>query len=513
MKAKKVLALLLSCACILSALSGCGETTTNSNNSSETTEISSQTTSSEESVSAEKFDPRSITEGVTLTVAAVGKPNIIDYETNYVTKKIEEDLGVNLEFITIPSADYHTKLNVMVSGGESLPDIVLYPWNNYVNWANEGAIIPLNEYYENTDYSANIRKFMEENDVDIINDFKDAEGNIYKFPLNAGTLVNREYGEQNVQRIWIYEPWLEALGKEMPKTAEEFFEICKLVKETDLNGNGKHDEIPLIGTRFATGESANNGWFDLLMNGYVYSSGYEMYFSENGKVGLSYATDEFKEGLKYIKKWFDEGLIPEEVFTLTSINDLVDAQDQIVFAHSGTTSGPKNLERKSAYTPIVALENINGKAVSHMKYPVFTCNGIGSSAGPVISADCENPLAAFLVLDYLCSEEMSMINTYGEEGVDWDYWENAKVENKADYGPAYEGYDISIIVYNNYSAEAQNTGYTMYACQLIPERITGGVATLATEPDTDEGKWTSLIDKKLKDIYPEHVKYAPEDRR
>ena len=516
MKAKKFLALLLSCACIVSALTGCGDTAANSSEQSNSSgSVSTEVVSSEETTATEKeaFDPRSITEGVTLTVAAVGKPNIIDYETNLVTKKVEEALGVNLEFVTIPSADYHTKLNVMVSGGEDLPDIVLYPWNNYVNWAEEGAIIPLNEYFENPDYSKNIRKFMEENGVDFISPFTDPEGNIYKFPLNEGKLVDREYGEVG-NKILIYEPWLEKLGKEVPKTMEEFYEICKLVKETDLNGNGKHDEIPLTGYKLSLSQNSANGWFDLLMNGFVYSSGLEMAYVENGKVGLSYAADEFKEGLKYIKNWMDEGLILKESITNdTAQGDaLLNATEQVVFAYSaGGIAAITDLERASNYAQVSALEAPTGKTVSQYIPSVLSYNGTGASAGPVISTGCKNPLAAFLVLDYFCSEEISMINEYGEEGVNWDYWNNAKVENKADYVPTTDGYDLSIIVYNKYSKEAQNVGYTTYTCCLIPERITGGVAKLNTEPTTPEEEWQIIINQKAYKAKTEHFKYKPEE--
>lgn len=522
MKTRKLLALTLAAACVTSSLAGCGEKkeaaeTTKAAETVKATEAKATEAAPQASAAPEAapFDPRSITEGVTLTVAAVGKPNIIDYETNAVTKKIEEDLGVNLEFITIPSADYHSKLNVMVAGGEALPDIVLYPWGNTVNWAEEGAIIPLNEYFDNPDYSANMRKFIQENGVDYVEDMKDSDGLVWRFPLNEGGLVNREYGAaSSLMKLWIYEPWVEALGKEMPTTVEEFYELCKLVKETDLNGNGKHDEIPLTGWLVNLSESTSDAWLNFLINPYVYSSGYEMAFVEDGKVGLSYADDRFKDGLKFVKKWIDEGLIPEESITNTIEQGkaLLQGEEQIVFAWPSTVvTNVKNTEWAAGYTPIVALTGENGKTVSHFKYDEFSYNGTSSSTGPVISADCENPLAAFLVLDYFCSEEISLMNEYGEEGVNWDYWENAKVENKEDYVPVTEGYDISLIQYNRYQAEPQNVGYTTYTTVLVPERILGGLAVLNAKAETPEQEWANTINKKLAAVNLEHLQYKPEE--
>ncbi|MBQ8082041.1 MAG: extracellular solute-binding protein [Clostridia bacterium] len=94
----------------------------------------------------EEFDPRQYTEGVTLTIAIPENATIIDYASNLTTLAIEEKFGVHLEFITIPKADYTTKLNVMVMGGDKLPDIIMNPGTTNADWSgwiNEGALIPL----------------------------------------------------------------------------------------------------------------------------------------------------------------------------------------------------------------------------------------------------------------------------------------------------------------------------------------------------------------------------------
>ena len=54
----------------------------------------------------------------------------------------------------------------------------------------------------------------------------------------------------------------------MPTTTEEFYEVLKAFKTQDPNGNGKADEIPLIGSK--------DGWNqrpqDFLMNAFVYAN-------------------------------------------------------------------------------------------------------------------------------------------------------------------------------------------------------------------------------------------------
>ena len=60
-------------------------------------------------------------------------------------------------------------------------------------------------------------------------------------------------------------------------------------------------------------------------------------------------------------------------------------------------------------------------------------------AGGVITIDCENPDAAFLVMDYMCRQDLSISNRYGQQGEDWDYWENVD-ESRFDEGITKENY-------------------------------------------------------------------------
>ena len=39
--------------------------------------------------------------------------------------------------------------------------------------------------------------------------------------------------------MWVNSEWLKKVGMDVPKTTDEFKEMLKRFKETDLNGNGK----------------------------------------------------------------------------------------------------------------------------------------------------------------------------------------------------------------------------------------------------------------------------------
>lgn len=262
----KFMATVLACSMTAAMLAGCGSADASnqtsdvkSSSTEKSSEVEADTKTSESSAEAEVFDPRSITEGVTLTIATKEHARIEDWNKLEPTLAIEEALGVNLEFVSFPSADYASKLNVMVMSGEELPDIIFNPGSGYTSWVEEGALLPLNQYYENPDYAVNINDASERTETNIAQYLTLSDGNVYAIPY-----WSHDPGGEVSQKLWVYQPWLDQLNVKMPETTEEFYELCKKVAATDLNGNGKKDEVCLTA-------SGIGGWFDFLMTPFVYA--------------------------------------------------------------------------------------------------------------------------------------------------------------------------------------------------------------------------------------------------
>lgn len=342
--------------CVLSmtagCLTGCGNTVADnktdvSSAATGTTVVS--TTTAENETTAETFDPRAICEGVTLTIAIADDDLVIDWNTNEMTLAIEEALGVDLKFEAYASADFLDKINVMVNGGDELPDMI---WGSnagvgglngsYENWASEEVLIPLNEYYENPDYSANINEACEKIGVDIPSLLEDADGNIwaapayYQFPTNTVPC-----------KLWINKEYCQKLGfDEIPTTTEGFYELCKA-----------------IATDIEAGLLADFWYYPQMLN----------------------SEDKFIQNSTRLEYDYIPGL-----------------------------EGPEG-RVEAFYVPIIP------------------------GAGGVITIDCENPDAAFLVMDYMCRQDLSISNRYGQQGEDWDYWENVD-ESRFDEGITKENY-------------------------------------------------------------------------
>lgn len=465
----------LSTAIFLSATAGCG---TGENASSG----SGDSASFDTGVSTQgEFDPKTITEGQTVTICVPENIKVEDYNTNSMAKLIEDALGVDLEFTVLPAADYADKLNVMVTGGDTLTDIIFNPKNVEV-WAQEGAIIPLNAYYEDPNMSANIQEACERTGVDIPTYLTSPDGQIYGLPA-FGQSPNGEVWK----KLWVYQPWLDQLGMEVPQKLDEYYEVLKAVATTDMNGNGKADEIGLTGTGILT---YNGCWFDSLMSSFIYAHDSEFRVLNDGKISFAYTTEEWKEGLKYIKRFFDDGLIPVETLTQNDeqYKAMLNSADTTVFSFSYWNADLMNadlLDRKLEYTYINALEGPSGLKEG-MYMPAVP------SVGAVITADCENPDAAFLVCDYMCNESLSFSQRFGERGVDWDYFDEAKVENKGDYIATDPNESILLVAYDDAafwgSGTVQNRSFLDAGCYVRQREMVTRLAVNIADTNPEEVK-------------------------
>lgn len=512
---KRMLALLLALVMVLS-LVACGnddtpETTNGTPNANEETQGTEQV--------AAEFDPRTITEGVTLTIAVAADDEVTDWETNLVTQMIEEEFGVDLQFEVYASADFTDKMNLMVQGGDHLPDIIISNGSKGLNdqiksWSSAGAIIPLNEYYENPDYAKYINMAVEKEGWDFVSTMKDADGNLWGMPKYVGAL-----NDATAYRLWINEEYAAACGfDEMPTTTEEFFELCKAFAAAgDLNGNGLDDEVIFTGK-----SDIDEYWFRFLMSSFVYSMDDKYLDVENGELRLAYTTEEWKEGLKYIKQFFDEGLLDTTILTQDSSaqNAIIRDPETVCLAQinyypqmqMGTTA--ETMKARLGYDYVPCLQGPSGRMEAYYSDPL-------AYPGGVITVDCENPEAAFIIMDYMCSYTVSIYNRFGQEGVDWDWYDNVD-DSKFPNGTTKDMYlnedgTGSVPEFISYTNDTywgkgnpQNAGY-MNAGPRI--EYSSGVGRAMVGGETEEAKasaeWWNFY---FLEMIPDVLQYKPEER-
>lgn len=228
---------------------------------------------------------------VSLTMLVVQDTNITDMKTNDYTKKLEEGVNVDLKFQYLPAGDdAKQKLSVMISSGSKLPDLVcgtLLSDIEAYTYGKQGYFLPLNDYADQI--SIYLKKYLQTDDAKpYLPYIYSADGKIYGMPR-----VVEDPGNEWSGRIWINNTWLKKLGLSMPKTTDDFENVLKAFHDKDPNGNGKQDEIPLVGYKGGW----NSNVYDSLLGAFTYvNSGYDYMQVKDGKLQLSYMQPEWKKG-------------------------------------------------------------------------------------------------------------------------------------------------------------------------------------------------------------------------
>jgi len=191
------------------------------------------------------------TEQVTLTMGITQNVRVTDYEDNYMTNMVLEDCGINLDFVLFPTDQPEQKITLMVSSGETLPDIIHFNFSDVQRsvYGADGVVMPLNEYMDTLTFWYD-QADMDQSEYDQIKVLGTSpDGNFYGFPAYTNGLGDQIQYTMNINHVW-----LDNLDLEMPTTTDEFYEVLKAFRDQDPNQNGEKDEIP-----FLTSAGAWNG--------------------------------------------------------------------------------------------------------------------------------------------------------------------------------------------------------------------------------------------------------------
>jgi len=366
---------------------------------------------------------------VTVNIMVTQPPCVEDFNTNEFSKFMEEKTGVKVNWIMVPEQAATEKLALILAGGD-LPDAFLgFPigFKEEITYgAEEKLFMPLNKFYSDGTLP-NLTKALE--------DFPGAmgfmtmtDGNIYSLPR-----LEVCYHCTNAAKMFVYKPFLDKLGLQVPETTEDLYNVLVAIRDKDPNGNGKKDEIPLAGSIIGWNDQAER----FLLNSFIYcdldtntaagaegNTGYMM----NGKtVDTAVNKPAFREGLAYINRLYKEGLIYKGSFTQDSsqLTQLVEssAQPVVGFAAGGWRGQFSSLsgERFLHFQAIAPLKGPQGvrEAVNFLSVP-----GTGAL---VLSAKTPYAEAILRYFDYMYSTEGTLKQKYGNEGDAWAWASDSDV--------------------------------------------------------------------------------------
>ena len=363
-----------------------------------------------------------VDEKISMTAFIAASSFVDDYQDNDFTRYIEEKTNIHLELEIAPAAEALQKRNLLMASGD-YPEIFITGFSKSEQqfYGSQGVFLPLNDLIDR--YGVNVPKVF--TDYPLVKpNLAMADGTIYALPD-----INDCFHCAYAQKMWIYRPWLEKLGLEMPATTEEFKEVLIAFRDRDPNGNGIADEIPLSG--------AISGWFagvdGFLMNAFVYShgnlAGGEMrMFIEDGQITAAFAEPGWREGLRYMNDLYSEGLLSGDAFVQDYSQYLQLGENPDVVLLGAGTGGHNGVftqfhgdsGRWLDYTVVPPLEGPDGTRLARYD-PVY---GYWEWT---ITDKAAHPEAAFRLGDAFYEPDMVLHSSHGREGIEWVWAEPGEI--------------------------------------------------------------------------------------
>lgn len=356
MRKRRFLATLLTVAMVGTVLAGCGSSS-NSGSQSQSSSSASGTTTDNSTSEA----------GTTTEDNTSGAKEYVDIEvwdTNRGFLEVTKDselydfykeltgVGITQPYVEWNGGETYGEQLYLRIAAQDLPEI-FQPVNNMENdLAKQGALLDLTDLLP--EKAPHLWNAIPEEVWDVVkaND-PTGQGRIWSIPQVVG--FARMGG-------LIRADWLEAVGKEMPTTQEEFVDVLRAFKDQDPNGNGQADEIP-------AGGRAEARWMDYLfsMYGIAMWEGFPQWDIYDGELTYSAVTPNMKEALQFISELYAEGLLDPE----TLLNDKaawdgkVDSNRAGVYYHWA----------QSTYEHATAIKNSSGVEARISVMPPISADG------------------------------------------------------------------------------------------------------------------------------------------
>ena len=407
-------------------------------------------------------------EPLEFTMFRTNMPNVEDFQTNDFTKYMEDLTNIKFTFEAVARDDRAEKLN-MEFNTNTYPDVIMHYAPDAAKWGvEEGILIPLDDLIE-----ANMPNYMEKMGQ-YLDQMRETDGHIYQL---AG--LNECYHCQYARKMWVNTKYLDEMGVDVPQTTQEFYDVCKKFVET------YPDKIAIGG--------ASSGWYvdfvAWLMGSFTLDSGEygKLALTPDGEMVSAATTEEWREGLRYIKSLYDIGAIYDGNFTQDSeqLRTIMNQEDvPVLFVPFGTISdgidSDSNNEVYRQYECISPLEGPDGTRIT----PYFKYSGLETGSFS-ITDKCSNPAAVLRWVDYFFSEKGDISAQFGaDEGTDW-VWE----PNDGSVGLNGEPAMYKISDDAQYSSEVQNHDWQDLVIRYAPAEYRLGAAT---DPDVDTGTSAGL---------------------
>ena len=312
----------------------------------------------------------------------------------YTFKTLGEMFNVTFDFQMVASDVYNEKVNMVLASGE-YPDVMACSTDLMSQYYDTGVVLELTDLIP--EKIPNFLTACEAANDNYLKNIKDDDGR-YWF------LTTIEYSNYTLFPF-LNEAWLKEVGKEVPTTMDELFDVLMAFKEL------KGDDAVIWCSGPWTG---SNIWSTAIQ--YFGTSNRWMHEEEGSYVFGPYErADNLKEALTFMHKCSEAGLLDPDWMTRDddAINALINSNQVgffITYGDNGNTWGPGGTNgvdfimpgpmSGGGHKPYVQPNTM----ISHNFYIMSTVQG------EKLDKLCE-------IMNYIYSDEGAKLFSFGEEGV------------------------------------------------------------------------------------------------
>lgn len=428
---KRISAIVLAMAMLFALFAGCGTTASNQETASAPTSEAAAPESTAESAAesaaepaaepAEEAPPAEEPAEAAASVAypleeevhisALGpiySPRAADVvetwqETPYY-QAASEATNIYLDYKCVPTEAYNDQFNIVLASGD-LPDMFFQGLRQYAGSADQGVddglFVNIAEYTDYCpDYMAALEAYGYENNVKTDSGYMVS---FYSVAKNDPTPMTGFVIRQDL---------LDKLNLSAPETYEEYEAVLRAFKDEGV------DEPLTMGYMGAcVGDWLCAGFGLSLYSHQIMEYANKGFYQVDNTVHYGFAEESFKDYVKLMNKWYNEGFFSNDFFTENENFTNPDYLAKISGGQTGISlidsSYVDTLEEEGIVTLAPIQDAVqNSGDVTHFS----SCKDKEMDATYIISADCENIEAAIMWNNYWFTEEGSMLCNWGVEG-------------------------------------------------------------------------------------------------
>lgn len=396
-----------------------------------------------------------------------------------IEKKFKEDTGldINLDVKLFTNADFNTKVDLAIAGGDQIDGIV-----NYI-----GSSDGLDRFVSRNNFAMDLTALVEEHGKNLKKVIPQIafDHATYNGSLAAIPSVTQE----NAFGILIRTDWLKEAGLNIPKTIDEFEAVMDAFKKRDGN------IVPLVGYSWDLDRVILPGAY-----GTVASSMY--YLEDDGTILPAFLDPAYKNVLSKCYQWVKNGWwdIDNASRTESSVDNLFVGGRSGIYVQYPEIYHLIEIARKcklanpnATFEVIGPLEGPDGKKGVQKQNVAFS--------GMMIPKSSQNAELLIKYMDWMVSDVANYeLCTYGIEGTDWtDSGEGLRgvPESAADNIEAVNMYSgcYNLVEYSNLSERVWDT-YTEQELGWIK-----AVRSFPTFADAREGVFFPDLDNDMTQKY------------